>query len=44
MRGVIVCVLAALLAMTAPARAEGPKRVALVIGNAAYQSLTVDDS
>ena len=40
MRAVVVCVLAALLIMTVPARAETPKRVALVIGNAAYQSLT----
>jgi tetratricopeptide (TPR) repeat protein len=39
MRAVTVCVLAALLTTTAPARAEAPKRVALVIGNAAYRSL-----
>jgi tetratricopeptide (TPR) repeat protein len=39
MRAVIVCVVAALFTMTAPARADGSKRVALVIGNAAYQSL-----
>jgi tetratricopeptide (TPR) repeat protein len=40
MRAVIVCVLAALLMMTAPARGEAPRRVALVIGNQTYRSLT----
>jgi len=38
MRAVIVCIVAALLLMvTPPARAGAPKRVALVIGNSAYQ-------
>jgi tetratricopeptide (TPR) repeat protein len=39
MRAVIVFFVAALLMLTAAARAEAPKRVALVIGNATYQSL-----
>lgn len=38
MRAVIVCIVAAVLLMvTPPARAGAPKRVALVIGNSAYQ-------
>jgi uncharacterized caspase-like protein len=36
---VLVCVVTALLVMTAPARAEAPRRIALVIGNETYKSL-----
>jgi tetratricopeptide (TPR) repeat protein len=39
MRAVIVSILAAFAVLAAPARAEAPRRVALVIGNEAYQSL-----
>src|SRR5215471_161422 len=39
MRAVIVFIVAAMLMGTGAARAEAPKRVALVIGNASYQSL-----
>jgi uncharacterized caspase-like protein len=39
MRAVLVCVVTTLLVMTAPARAEAPRRAALVIGNETHKSL-----
>jgi tetratricopeptide (TPR) repeat protein len=40
MRAFILAVMAALLTAVTPAAAQSPKRVALVIGNSAYQTLT----